>query len=486
MAAPSTIEVITDATEYCRYESDRKVITAEITITGTAPFTNEPIRVQLIKDKLDRDIAVYDETIIVSNSASPYTFAVSIDLCSLLDTDRIPMVRRGFYFLKVDSVNNPAATAESPSVEVRLISTEKFISDYLFGLKLSSTELKQVKNQPVAITGVTITELSKTHPVGFADLNFSISVQGLNTLRALSWNGGPATTITAPGKYILKGGSSGPITVTPDYVEIRVGAISSLPSVPVVESFIVEEQRIENSTLKSYIDKAISFVENELISCHLEPTVVITDPDPTRYIFTSSSGGVVSIPVNKDYDLISTALTYFSPKKGSWISVRFPYMSILRVNLLYGVIASVRVIDIDPSWIQPSMAGGLIQLIPFNQDVAFSYVGLIWNSSLYGPAELPNFWRYSIVSGLRSCPPELIDLVCKKAAIDILTVLGAALRPGIGSTSLSRDGVSQSVSYVNTQKYGNFTGAIQSYQDYLKDNIPKLRAKYRGAQLVVV
>ena len=488
MAAPTQIEVVSDASEYSRYEEGRDVVVASVTIAGGTTYVAEPITVQMVKARNNRDIVVGEQTVEVTAATDVHSFTVSFDLRALVDSDNISLVRRGKYCLRATSVNSPLVTADSTDFKLSLLTSEKFTEDYLFGLRLTSTEVKQVKTQPVSITGVTVTDVSKSHPAGFASMEYSYRVDGPTVRRSLSWNGGPPTTLNGPGTYVLRAGTVGPFAglVSSDYVEVRVGANLQLPTTSVTEQFIVEEKEISDKTLDSYIDKAISFVEKDLLNCHLEPTIVITDPDPTRYMYTSSTGGPVAIPVFRDYDEISTALTYFSPKKGAWISIYTPFMQILRVNHLYGIIAHVRVIDIDPSWIQPSMNGGMIQLIPFNQDLAFSYIGLIWNSSLYGPAELPNFWRYSIVSGLRECPPELIDFVAKKAAVDILTILGAAMRPGVGSTSLSRDGVSQSVSYVNTQKYGNFTGAITSMKESLKAAEPKLKARYKGVNMGVV
>jgi hypothetical protein len=91
-----------------------------------------------------------------------------------------------------------------------------------------------------------------------------------------------------------------------------------------------------------------------------------------------------------------------------------------------------------------------------------------------------------MIVGLKDCPPDLRDLIGKKAAIDLLTVLGAAFRPGMGSVSLSRDGVSSSMSLLNTQKYGIYNSTINVYKEYLKDELPRLKAKYRGSCAIIV
>ena len=88
--------------------------------------------------------------------------------------------------------------------------------------------------------------------------------------------------------------------------------------------------------------------------------------------------------------------------------------------------------------------------------------------------------------GLRECPCDLQEIIAKKAAMDALIMLGNALRPGVGSVSLGRDGVSQSVSYTNQMQYGAYTGAIMAFKEWIDNNLQKYRGKYRGATMVVV
>jgi hypothetical protein len=125
-------------------------------------------------------------------------------------------------------------------------------------------------------------------------------------------------------------------------------------------------------------------------------------------------------------------------------------------------------------------------LVPFNQEIAFDFVGLLWVNAIRGATELPNFWHYNAIIGLPETPCEVQELVAKYAAINALTVAGMALRPGVGSVSLARDGVSESVSYTTTAEYGIYTGTIKAYKDWIKEEGAKLRAKYRGVTMVVV
>jgi len=184
---------------------------------------------------------------------------------------------------------------------------------------------------------------------------------------------------------------------------------------------------------------------------------------------------------------VASPLTYFVNRgSGSWVEIQTQFPQVLRVDSLFGAIANVRVIDIDLDWIEVAHQSGLLQLVPFNQEIAFDFVGLLWVNALRGASELPSFWHYNLIAGLRDATPDIIEMIAKKAAIDALTVAGMALRPGVGSFSLSRDGVSESISYVTSAKYGMYTGAIQAYKDWMDEHIKELKGKYRGPTLVVV
>lgn len=320
-------------------------------------------------------------------------------------------------------------------------------------------------------------------------------------VRTLSYAGGPPVEITSPGVYLLRrtapstgspislggGGCGGSGLASQDYIKVRVGHLSMLPTHSVTGSFIIEYAAIDDDTLAKYIDESIAYVENDLLHVYLEPTVVTTERDPQTIQFAAGFNVPTPIYVDPDYDFITTPLTYFIPKTRSvWIEIQTPFMSVLRVESLYGQIAKTRVIDIDLSWIEISQHGGMLQLVPYNQETAFNFMGIVWVNALRGAIELPNFWQYTMVVGLREPPPDLQDLVGRYAAVQALTAAALAFRPGLGSVSLSRDGVSESMSYLNQQKYGIYTGTIQMHLDWIDKVVNQFKAKYRGVMLTVV
>lgn len=316
---------------------------------------------------------------------------------------------------------------------------------------------------------------------------------GITTLsRFLSWAGGPSVSITGPGTYILPAGSTGSSCgpnagLSKHYVIVRVSSPSLMPLTSISEQLLVDSMTLDDATLGRYIDEAIAFLENDLLAVHLEPTNVVTDRDPTTIQHTTGIRGGVPIYTDTDFDFIVSPLTYFVPKSGgTWIQIQTPFPSLLRVDSLFGAIANTRIITIDLSWVEHSEKGGFIQLVPFNQETAFDFLGLVWVNALRGATELPNFWHFNMIVGLRECPPELQEFIGKLAGINALTAASLAFRPGIGSLSLSRDGVSESTSYNTQATYGVYTGAITAYKEWIEDKTRLLRHKYRGLNMVVV
>jgi hypothetical protein len=713
MASPTSVTCAVDSTEYSRYENGRNTITATITVQGGAPYTAEPVYVELRKARRGRDAVVAVAPIEFTGSSDPQEAIVEFYLPDIVDQDLINLVRYGKYFVHayapaksatatigsgvngtinlvadagaagnswtievvvpagtsqlyadytgtaitvhlavnggVPTVDNNTAlvlnainaisaytgitgtttgngtglfsVAEGPTLftggtdeasgdsddfNVRVVTVERLKSDWLFGIDLAATDILQVINQPETIEGVTVTKVSKGHPKGFGVLTYethddvvtnstaaigsgtngTVNIVGAgtkvgsagngivvnvvvptgtsglsatfaantltvnlavisgvpngaantatliaaaidalpeftatasgtgasaisgaattmltggvtNTVRTMSWRGGPVISINKAGTFILPSGTaqgSPAASLLPTatqalqhYITIRVQSPALLPTTSYAENLLIDNKQMDDETLGRFLNEAISYLENDLLATYIEPTNVVTDRDPTTVQFAAGINAPTPLFTDPDYDYIVNPLTYFVPRDSAeWLKIQTPFTQVLRVDSLFGAIANTRVIDIDLQWIETSGPGGFIQLVPFNQEVAFDFVGLIWVNSIRGAVELPNFWHFNMIAGLRDCPAEVQEFIAKLAAINALTLAGLAFRPGLGSLSLGRDGVSESVSYNTAAQYGVYTGAIQSYKEWLETAEKKLRAKYRGLTMVVV
>jgi len=471
MAAPTSLTLSTDSEEYSRFEQDSDTVVATIVPVVTAG-AGQQITVELVVARRSRE-QVKATKVITLVDDNP--ISVSFNIAEIFDTELNPIIRRGYYFIRATSISNPAATNVSPDFRVSLITTALFRKKYLHGADLASTNLAFVKDQPVTVTGVTVTGVSPTHSVGYHTLAYNIS----GSVRTLSWCNGPAVSITSSkSRYTLRKGSSN------DYIDVKV-LFTSLPAASISEEILIERSKISDSNIQTIIDQAVSRLEDSELHIFLEPTVIVTEID-TDGIEAVAGTDIPSFNELVDHDKIVDAITYFYPAAGHWVNFKFPYYPLLRVYVLYGKIGPNPIITIDPSWVAFHERGGFFELVPFAQGNVYNFITLSQIGSLRGPIPIPNFWNFKALVGFRETPAVILEVLGKMAAIDVLTLIGQSLRPGIGSTSVSKDGVSESISYLNTQQFGPFTGIINTYQKHLDEQLKKIRDSFLGPVLTVV
>lgn len=475
MAVPTSLAISVDLDEYSRFEirEGRAAVTVFLTASGSGPMNGEQVTIELIKGRRSRDQAIYTTVHTISSTSNPATETITIYLPDVRDTDSISLIRRGYFFVRASSVSAPTVTADTADFPISIVTAKMLRETYLFGLNLEASDVRDVKTQPINITGVEVVEVSSTHPTGFDVLTYlyidNTGTSG-NLIRQLAWgDGGEAVTITGPGRYLLRRACS-----AADYIIVQIRSISALPISSQKDELLIGKDFITDDMLRRWIDQACDWLENNKIAgVFLEPTRVVTDP-------------VLPGNVIPDWDVIVPKITFYPVNPIHWIDILFPYPSLLRIDELFGQLAETRIVDVDLSWVEISERNGLVQLVPFNQEVAFNFIGLVWVESLRGRIELPNFWHFDAIAGLREVDPVLLEIIGKKAAIDALTVAGHAFRGGFASQSVSRDGVSESVSYTASAIYGIYSATIEDYSKFLNREIKQVKGRYRGVNMVVL
>ena len=475
------LSVVVDLDEYSRFESDKDVITATVSQEGTA-LAGVVLTVALMKARRARDeAAAYVEVTLVS--ATPDPVSVTFDLPEIVDEEGVPRVRRGEYFIRVTDNATGLITADSSDFRVSLVTVERLKANYLHGTDQMSTDNLLVAEQPNVVTGVEVTSVSRGHPQKWYTLSYNYTIDNTVTpaveTRLLSWCNGPVVSISGPGTYILRRGKR-----SQDYIKVRVRSLSDLPSQSRAEELLVERKPLDDIRIREILDQAISWLEDSALTVFLEPTVICTEVDPDQVSFPAGT----DIPdlIGATWDCKVNGVMYTVPAAGHWIGWQSPYYPIIRFEELYGKVANTRIIDIALEWVEPHERTGWVELVPFNQEAAFNYIGLAWFQSLRGPIPIPNFWNFTALVGFRKTPQILIELVAKKAAMDILTIAGQAFRGGFSSQSISRDGVSESVSYTASATYGIYSATIEEYRKFIDENLREFKGAFRGPNLQVV
>ncbi len=223
--------------------------------------------------------------------------------------------------------------------------------------------------------------------------------------------------------------------------------------------------------LSQKIDVAVSTVENLLQITIAEKTIV--DEAHDYYI--------------NDYQLFAFILLK-----------HYPVVRVTKIGAQYPTGQSI--IDFPIEWVKLRKESGQIQLVPTYGTLSQvilgrggGYLPMIYSGLGY----LPDLFRVDYVAGFENniIPMELADIICKIASIEILSVYGDIIfPPGISSMSLSIDGISQSVSVVNSPSgVPAFAGRLYQYtRDLYGDGrtsvgaIKKLKNLLKGVRMVVL
>lgn len=100
---------------------------------------------------------------------------------------------------------------------------------------------------------------------------------------------------------------------------------------------------------------------------------------------------------------------------------------------------------------------------------------------LFGSEFIPNYWKVTYCTGFDIIPMDIIDVLGKLAAIQVLSILGDILLGlGVASSTLSLDGLSQTIATTKSAKGGIFAGRISQYSEELKNDLANLKGQYRA------
>ena len=131
-----------------------------------------------------------------------------------------------------------------------------------------------------------------------------------------------------------------------------------------------------------------------------------------------------------------------------------------------------------------TIQGRNIALVPGSGNLVTS----IWfnNAGVYpilqsGVRLVPNFFHVTYTTGFTVIPNDILQVISKIAAIQILAILGEiVIGAGITSESISFDGLSESMSSTNSSGNSAFGARIKQYSTELIHDLAVLQSYYRG------
>lgn len=462
--AITALTVTTDRSHYSRYERDRSAILATVTAAGGA--ANDPVTVTLQRRGAAGTVATLQTQsgVLPATPTDPLSF--TFDLAALVDADGFSLARSSQAQDDYTILAEAGAVQGAAHVSVVPITVEELKARYLFGLPLQSQGVLMPRLQPQVVTGVQVTSVSPETPSGGASLVYT---QGSPS--TLAWAGGEAIPLSpSVSQYLLPDAET-------SYIMVRVDH-AALPGASKTEKLFIEQAEMSEKTLVHDIVDAHDGIQRRL-RFFVEPTVIVSE----RILASATAPAW--------WDVEGTPMGFFAEDYLSrWPEMKIPHPLVLKIRELSGWVNKDKAVLLPSHLIVETKKTGVVHLVPSNHMIAqweLTSVGL----ALFMSARImvPNFWHYHIVAGLPAMPPDIIDKVAKRAALDVLARAGVAKTGGVTSGSLSRDGVSESVSYQGSP----YAALMEQYRADVepdprtgKDPLGSLRRKLVGLSFVTL
>jgi hypothetical protein len=163
---------------------------------------------------------------------------------------------------------------------------------------------------------------------------------------------------------------------------------------------------------------------------------------------------------------------------------RRPIISVEDISLW--TITGQKIIDLK-DWLRVDHSKGVVHFYPKSGPAGVMRVSPAFLSTNYlATRDYPHAYRVSYTAGYASAakvPPELREIIGKAAACKLLNIIGDGLISGFASSSLSMDGLSESISTTQSATNAYYGARIGVYLKDIEAFIKANRNKYKTLTL---
>lgn len=200
--------------------------------------------------------------------------------------------------------------------------------------------------------------------------------------------------------------------------------------------------------------------------------------------------------------VMNESSSFYGDDFQSWGYIKTRYPIVAPVKIL-GFIGSVKQVDYPTDWLSVSKPedqtySRILNLVPNSSGSVVSngvYAGIQNARYIMGSHLIPNYWAVSYVTGFDPVPIDILQVISLMACNNILGVASDALlnSPGVSSSSISIDGLSQSTTTMANSAAGVFGARIKQYNDMLNGGgnngiglLKYLVDQYRGVPTITL
>src|ERR1035437_411461 len=197
--------------------------------------------------------------------------------------------------------------------------------------------------------------------------------------------------------------------------------------------------------------------------------------------------------IEESQDFVSENFYTWGYIKTNW-TINKPMGLLGRLNEQTTITYPVEWLTTQKDNVSNSNATNNLYIIPNGMNaVAVSYLAVTFSQwfGFHGARLIPNYWFIKYCTGFDTVPNDIVRLIGLLAAVDVLMLIelgvrifaGAGSSFGMASSSLSLDGMSQSVSKMNG---GNiFQNRIKNQADEIQAMLIQLKYSYGGIKFDV-
>lgn len=187
--------------------------------------------------------------------------------------------------------------------------------------------------------------------------------------------------------------------------------------------------------------------------------------------------------------IYSETLQFDNREWQHWGFIKTNYMVVCPL-LLEGFLNTTKQANYPTEWLSSKKEAGdelyqrQIYIVPAGNTGAITnsviFAGLLPNLGYINAGQIPNYWKATYTTGFakNKIPFDVMQGIGELTAISLLLIAGANVLgfPGLQSTSLSIDGLSQNIS-TSLNSYG---ARIKAMQDALLLKLNNMKGTYRG------
>lgn len=350
--------------------------------------------------------------------------------------------------------------------KVVLVTTERLKRQWCHGMTMYAYEQLWFKQPLKKITGVDLMEISS----GTKPSTYTLSYDVEN--KTLSWNYGDPVDVSDTwdeDEFILydamlsQGDSS-----DGDYIKVRVDS-DELPTSSFSEPVIVDLKEFDQKSIQGFLKEAAAFV-TQYIGALPQPDIYSTDKESKFRYVEPSDFNEPERPNSYNQTFLIGLAQVQKLRKIHGKSLHGTY----DVNLDHVDVTESGHATVKRSYSMLFGSGNPLFMGGFHDRTIHS------DHNSGGKNKMKHFWQFEVISGVED--PEIrqlmLDAIAAVATIKIMNIAGAAYKAGYSSESISRDGMTQSVSYTSSAMYGIYSAPIEEAKKYLGMTENKQQTEY--------